>query len=275
MIKFLRLSIVFLTLFTAFSAQATHNRAGEITYVVNSFNSFTITATITTYTKTTSVPADRDSLEICWGDGTCEWVLRSNGNGNGLELPNDIKLNKYIASHTYPGLGHYPISMTDPNRNGGILNVNPPSSDNVPFHLQTTVTFFNPQFAGPNNSPVLLQPPVDIGCIGKPFIHNPNAYDIDGDSLSYELIVPLQDVSTPVPNYSFPNQIGPGINNIIILDSVTGDFLWTSPQVVGEYNIAMYIIEWRDGQPIDTLIRDMQITIMDCDNVPPSYRNCR
>ena len=242
MIRILRTTFVLLILLIAISANATHNRAGEITYIQT--GNLSVTATITTYTVESSVPADRDSLEICWGDGDCEWVPRNNGpNNQGQSLGNDIKLNTYVASHTYPGLGHYQISMTDPNRNGGILNVNPPSSDNVPFHIQTSVTFFNPQFSGFNNSPVLLQPPLDIACVGQPFIHNPNAYDIDGDSLSYELIVPLQATNTQVPNYSFPNSINPNpLNNVHSLNAVTGDFTWDAPQVPGEYNIAMYII---------------------------------
>ena len=42
-----------------------------------------------------------------------------------------------------------------------------------------------------------------------------------------------------------------------------------SPQRACEYNIAMFIIEYRNGSPIDTLIRDMQILIKECDNIPP------
>ncbi|MBT8218631.1 MAG: hypothetical protein KJP00_02320, partial [Bacteroidia bacterium] len=56
---------------------ATHNRAGEITYV--QIGPLTIRATITTYTKASSIQADQDSLELCWGDGTCQQVLRTNG----------------------------------------------------------------------------------------------------------------------------------------------------------------------------------------------------
>jgi len=255
-------------------ALATHNRAGEIAY--RQIDELTIEVTVTTYTKASSTSADRDSVQICWGDEAsvedCQWVLRSNGNGSppqGQNLANDTKLNLYIATHTYPGRGHYKISMTDPNRNGDIINVNPPSSDNVQFHLETTVTFLNSQFAGENNSPLLLQPPIDIGCVGKTFIHNPNAYDPDGDSLSYHLIVPLQDRGTPVPNYSFPQQINPGPDNLHDLNEITGDFVWQAPQRAGEYNIAMIIVEYRNGVALDTTIRDMQILIRDCDNLPP------
>jgi gliding motility-associated-like protein len=275
MIKFLRFSIFLIAIFPVLSVNATHNRAGEITYVSNYATNFlAITATITTYTKESSVPADRDSLEICWGWNdndvlVCEWVQRSNDNGE--PLGNDIKKNLYIVSHTFPGIGHYVISMTDPNRNGGILNVNFPNSDNVPFHIETTATIFDPQFNGFNNSPVLFQPPIDNACVGQPFIHNPGADDPDGDSLSYELTVPLQSVGTFVPNYKYPDKIPPidPTINTMSINSATGDLTWLTPQGAGEYNIAIYIIEWRNGSPLDTMIRDMQITVLDCDNEPP------
>jgi gliding motility-associated-like protein len=267
---------LFFLLFFAFlfhsTLHATHNRAGEITYVQTGPTS--IVATITTYTRASSIPADRDSLEICWGDGKCEWVRRVNGPvgpggiPQGEILPNDTKRNFYIADHTYPFLRRYTIWMTDPNRNAGICNVNAPNSDNVPFHIQTTVTLFNQQFNGPNSSPVLEQPPIDIACVGQPFEHNPNAYDPDGDSLSYELMVPMQDLNSNVPNYKYPNQIMP-LNNILTLDPVTGDLLWDAPQQPCEYNIAIRIIQYRNGFPIDTLIRDMQILVLECENLPP------
>ncbi len=255
----------FLMFFCLNTSYATHNRAGEITY--EQIGDKTIIATITTYTKESSIPADRDSLMIDWGDGSSQWVVRANGNGE--SLPNDTKKNIYVAEHTYAGQAHYIISMTDPNRNGGILNVNPPNSDNVQFHIETTVTFFNPQFQGYNSSPILLQPPIDIGCVGQRFIHNPNAYDPDGDSLSYHLIVPLQEVNTQVPDYYYPNEIEPGGDNNIDLNEFTGDFIWDAPQKMGEYNIALIIVEYRNGFPIDTMIRDMQILIEECDNRPP------
>jgi gliding motility-associated-like protein len=245
---------------------ATHNRAGEITF--EQIGPLTLKVTITTYTKSSSVAADRDSLLIEWGDGSSQVVPRSNGRGQ--ELGNDIKLNLYIAEHTYPGRSTYTLRMTDPNRNGGILNLNPPSSDAIQFFLETQFTFLNQQFQGSNSSPVLLQPPIDFGILGQPFVHNPNAYDPDGDSLAYELIVPQQGPGEVVPNYFFPNQIAPGANNNISLNSRTGEFRWDSPQRAGEYSIAMRIYEFRNGQLISSMIRDMQILILDRDNRPPT-----
>ncbi len=254
---------------------ATHNRAGEISIsqVGDCTESLTVRAIVTTYTKASSRPADRDTLTICWGDGLCERVARSNGPGNppkGIILENDTKKNQYIAFHTYPSRGTYVVSMTDPNRNGGILNVNFPNSEQVKFHIQTTYTFPNPQFQGCNNTPTLLQPPIDIGCVGKVFTHNPNAYDEDGDSLSYHFVTPLMDVGQVVPNYLFPDMISPGPDNKLTINEITGDIIWNAPQKAGEYNLAFIIVEYREGFPIDTIIRDLQILIQNCANDPPN-----
>lgn len=260
-------------LFIPYSIFATHNRAGEIH--VEQIGPLMVRVTIITWTKASSVNADRDTLTLNWGDGFLQQVVRTNGPGSppqGVVYPNDIKYNTYIATHSYAGPGTYRISMTDPNRNAGIVNVNPPSSDNVPFHIETIYSFQDPQFGGVNTTPYLLQPPIDNACVGKPFKHNPNAFDPDLDSLSYQLIVPLQSLGTQVPNYSYPDQIVPGINNQLELNPVTGDILWQTPQAPGEYNLAFIIISWRGGIPIDTTIRDMQIFVDACDNNPPDVQ---
>lgn len=254
---------------------ATHNRAGEIwvRQVGDCNSSLTVEATIVTYTKASSFRADRDSLEICWGDGTCDKVVRINGPGlppKGELLENDTKVNYYKAVHTYTARGQYRISMNDPNRNGGILNVNYPNSEQVRFHIETVYTFPNPQFQGCNNTPILLEPPIYVGCIGQVFTYNPGAFDEEGDSLSYHFTVPLQDRNVEVPNYLFPDQINPGMNNQLTIDEKTGDITWNAPQRAGEYNLAIIIVEYRNGIAMDTMIRDMQILIENCSNEPPT-----
>lgn len=262
-IRTLCLIIIFLSFNLAL--KATHNRAGEITYT--QIGPQTIRMIATTYTKTSSAAADRDSLEIFWGDGTSQWVVRANGKGTVLN--NDVKKNEYIAEHTYPGRGRYTIVTTDPNRIGNILNVNYPNSIDIQFSLATTLTLLDLQFQGSNSSVQLLQSPIDFACLNRRFIHNPNAYDPDGDSLSYELTVPLESANKPVPNYVYPDRILPGPNNITFLDPRTGDFVWENPPQQGEYNIAIRINEYRQGVLINSTIRDMQILVRACDNQPP------
>ncbi len=269
MTSFIKKTILFLFLFPLVGKLwATHNRAGDITYV--QIGPLKIRLTVTTYTKTSSAGADRDSVEVFWGDGQRQYIYRINGpNLNGERLENDIKRNYYVSEHTYPGVGTYTVNMTDPNRVGNILNLNFPNSVGIQFHLSTTLTLLNSTIQGYNNSVVLLQPPIDFGCIGKKFVHNLNAYDPDGDSLSFELIVPFQATGSEVPNYRFPDQIFAGPDNKINLDRATGNFTWTAPQKDGEYNIAILIKEYRNGILLNSIVRDMQITIENCSNDPP------
>lgn len=257
------------------SLHATHNIAGEITYRCLGGNSYEIT--VSTYTNSSS-PADRCELLVDFGDGVEQVVPRSNGfqticpNGNqhdGEPLANfaNTKKNLYIVTHSYSP-GTYIVSIKDPNRVTGIENI--PNSVNVPFYLQTTLTV-DPNI-GCNTGPQLTTIPLDKACLGKCYYHNPGAYDPDGDSLSYSIGPCLDTNGTPIPGYSYPNQVGGG--NLTI-DAVTGDLAWCAPQLAGKYNIVIYIEEWR-RQPngnrvkIGTVLRDMSIDVMDfCDNDNP------
>lgn len=262
------LLLVLLGFLMSQSVNATHNRAGEIRFVQT--GELSIRAELITYTKTSSSSADRDTITLFWGDGTFSTIQRANGQG--FILPNDIKMNVYIMQHEYPGRGDYIISVLDPNRVDNILNVDPPNSVNIPFFIQTKVKLFNSNFQGLNSSPQLTNPPIDFACVNQLFVHNPGAIDLDDDSLAFELIIPLMDQNENVPNYLFPNQIRPGINNNISLDPRTGNFIWSTPQLEGEYNIAILIKEYRKAQLISSTIRDMQIFVrQDCNkNNPPT-----
>ena len=251
-ILFKALFVLLLT--SPFHSFATHNRAGEIH--VEYIDNLTRQATVITYTKASSIPADRTQLLIIWGDGKQDTVKRSNDKG---ELLNgDIKKNLYIFTHKYENYGNYTISSLDPNRNGGILNVNFPQSDAVMFYIQTSIVVLA---SLKNSTPRLLNPPIDKGVVGIPFKHIVNAFDVEGDSIAYKLVVPLEDFNRPVPLYEFPDKIKAGTNNKITLDEKTGEFLWNSPQQKGEYNIAIKIISYRNGVAIDSTVRDMQILI--------------
>jgi hypothetical protein len=173
------ISLIFLTVsFCLTDAFATHNRAGEITYV--QISDLTYEITITTFTYSLSL-ADRNSLAVEWGDNTTSVAPRISR----TSLPNFYQQNVYKARHTFPGPGVYRIVVQDPNRNAGVQNI--PNSVNVVFSISTILTV-NPSM-GRNSAPVLLNPPYDKAAYGYTFIHNPAAYDPDGDSLSYALAI--------------------------------------------------------------------------------------
>ncbi|NLA25032.1 MAG: hypothetical protein GX879_08715, partial [Bacteroidales bacterium] len=234
---------------------ATHNRAGEITY--RQLSNLTFEITIITYTATgPGWTADRPSLEIFWGDNTSSILPRVEE----IFLPDYYKRNKYVGTHTFPGPGIFKLVVEDPNRNYGVENI--PNSVNTLFAISTTMQI-NPDI-GINNTPVLTQPPVDKAAKGRVFIHNPGAYDPDGDSISYKLTVCRGDKGQPIPGYTLP----PASNSITV-NEITGDLIWDSPTEVGVFNIAMLIEEWRNGIKIGEIIRDMQIEVYDTENEPP------
>ncbi|HNX65415.1 MAG TPA: gliding motility-associated C-terminal domain-containing protein [Bacteroidales bacterium] len=232
---------------------ATHNRAGEITY--RQISDLTYEVTLTTFTYTKSL-ADRPQLDIEWGDNTYTTVNRQSE----TSLPNYYKKNVYVSTHTYPGPGIYKIVMQDPNRNYGVINI--PNSVNVVFSVHTTL-IVNPAF-GTNSTPVLLNPPYDKAALGHIFIHNPGAYDPDGDSLSYALTVCTKEDGKNITNYTLPEA-----SDTIYVNPVTGDLVWDSPVKVGIYNVALEIQEWRNHIKIGVVERDMQIEVYDSDNNPP------
>ena len=237
-------------------ARATHNRAGEITYKQTGELTFEIT--ITTYTYTLS-PADRDELPVEWGDNSSSIAQRYEE----VLLPDYYKRNKYSATHTYPGPGVYEIVVEDPNRNFGVGNI--PNSVNVVFAIKTIIQI-NPDI-GQNSTPILLYAPIDKAALHQVFIHNPLAFDPDGDSLSYKLTTCLSEGGEPIQDYSLPPY-----DNAFYVDSVSGDLVWDSPTVPGIYNVAMLIEEWRFGIKIGNIERDMQIEVKETDNRAPEIK---
>ncbi len=245
--------LLVLTIFSFTQLNATHNRAGEITYVQLSEHTFEIT--ITTFTYSLSL-ADRPTLDVAWGDNTTSTANRIST----LALPNYYKRNIYKIKHTYPGPGIYRIVVQDPNRNEFVKNI--PNSVNVIFSISTILTV-NPAI-GLNSTPVLLNPPYDKAAYGYVFIHNPAAFDPDGDSLSYKLTVCTREDGKPITNYTLP----PATRSIRV-DSISGDLIWDTPADTGKFNVAMEIQEWRYGKKIGIVVRDMQIDVFNTNNKPP------
>ena len=254
----LLLVIVMLFVF-AFSAKATHQRAAEITYEWLGGNAYEFTLTCYTYSPS---PAglQRDSLLINWGDGSLDYVPRIVMQN----LGDDYTLNIYKMRHDFSSAGTYVISMEDANRNYGVINIQ--NSVTTPMYIETELVI-NP-FLGNNNSVQLLNAPVDKGCVGKLYLHNPAAYDPDGDSLSYRLLPCKGFNGEDIPGFTYPQA-----SSTFEMDSVTGELRWENPMLQGEYNVAFIVEEWRGGVKIGSVIRDMQILIAACNNDLPVI-NC-
>ena len=258
--KIIFLLLMMLTFMSA--VMATHQRAGEITFKYISGLTFEIT--IITYTRT-SAPADRPFLEVAWGDGTKSELQRTQKTNFGNDISRNIysyvpEQGAYDARHTYSSPGTYKISVEDPNRNFGVMNI--PNSVNVPLFIESILTI-NP-LMGMNNSPILLNPPIDNGCVHETYIHNPGAYDIDGDSIAYSLINCRGAEGLVIPGYTLPLA-----TDSISINPITGDLIWETPVMQGEFNVAILIEEYRNGIRIGSITRDMQINIIGCEDQHP------
>jgi gliding motility-associated-like protein len=252
---------------------ATHNRAGEITYTQVGSSPYTLEFTLTTYTNIgPQIQADRCQMTFFFGDGDSCVANRINGPSGTCQPPalmgeiilsapggqGGIKKNIYKCIHTYSGAGAFTVSVIDENRNDGIINI--PGSVNIPFYVETVVTLS--PFLGPNSGAILYNPPIDNACVCKRFVHNPNAIDPDNDSLSYALGICKGADGNNIVGYSIPQGV--------TLNETSGDFIWECPTPQGEFNFVILIISWRGGIAIDSITRDMQITVDgSCSNNPP------
>ncbi len=237
---------------------ATHNRAGEISFKQIGVNQYEIT--LVTYTRI-ETDADRPVIEINWGDGSIDSLIRSEGFPEFIAA--DINKNEYKSIHTFPGPGNYTVYLEDPNRNAEINNI--PNSVNVPFYIESQIVI-NP-FLGDNNSPVLLNPPIEEACTNAIFQHNPSAFDEDGDSLAFSIIEANGLSGEPVPGYSFPEGVS--------INPQTGTLTWDRPTIQGEFNLAILIKEYRSGFLIGSMIRDMQVSVKECENNPPEIEHIK
>jgi gliding motility-associated-like protein len=257
---------------------ATHIRAGDIvaksdtTMPEANRNPFRFFFTMEIYLNTRS-PIREDVVTIDNGDGTTQRVQKASENPVNPDTYRVI----FRWEHTYPAGGTYRICWTGINRNEGILNMS--NSVAQTFFICTTIVI-DPQL-GINRTPVLTVPPIDRACTGQIWVHNPGAFDADGDSVSFKMRVPLRNDPAigggvgPVPGYRSPEQVGAGQQEggggpaTFTLNEITGQITWNAPATAGEYNIAFAIEEWREGRKIGEVIRDMQILVLPCQNRRP------
>lgn len=177
-----------------------------------------------------------------------------------------------IEEYVYTGTFTLPVkcddwifSFDECCRNAAITTINNPTGEDlyVEAHLDNlNVTC--------NSSPSFSNKPVPFVCQGNLFCFNHGATDVDGDSLVYSLTDPMTSANTVV-NYNAgysatkPLKSSPALT----FDSQTGDFCVTPTQI--EVTVmAIKVEEYRNGILIGSVIRDIQVTIDNCNNVNPS-----
>lgn len=281
-------SFIFISLISSLHLNATHLRGGEIIVSRDDCGSLTVKIVITAYLDSESEVRFGGGI-LDFGDGSDPITLEEKTR-RPTNIGNKVAVSSDTIYHTYASVGRYLITYTEPNRNQGIRNI--PNSVQTKFHLETMIVI-DPS-VGCNNSPVMLIPPIDKACGGVAFYHNPGAYDPDGDSLSYELVVPKSDPKVIISGYVFPDDpsLYAGANPpyeqasedggtpVFKIDPVTGLLTWDAPPQKpltnpegDEYNLAFIVREWRklNGKwiPLGFVRRDMQVIVEQCENEKP------
>lgn len=173
-----------------------------------------------------------------------------------------------------PTTGGYSLVFQRCCRNHSIANIIDPGATGTTYR-----TFIpTPALAMNNNSARFIGTPPNFLCKDEPLVYDHSASDTDGDSLVYELIAPLNGASSvdpsPTPdnftaqipiNWRNPynKNVQIGSNPIMSIDPETGVFRVT-PTVTGQYVVGIAVHEFRNGKKINTVFRDFQFNIYDC-----------
>ena len=261
-------------------AAATHIRGGEITAHPDTItnNPLRYQFKLVVYTETARTTAENLIATLHFGTGESQV-------GDRIRYPTrdpDTDRNVYYFDYTYPAPGTYSVFYSEVNRQTQVVNI--ANSAGQSFVLRSTITI--DPFLGVNSTPELSVPPIDYAACGQVFVHNPGAFDRDGDRLVYRLVSPLKNANpdaeiariVPVDGYRQLNDpsICQGSANggagTLTLDPNTGQLTWDAPCAQGDYNVAFIVEEYRNGRKLGEVLRDMQIRVKCVPNLRPTLR---
>ncbi|MCC7029649.1 MAG: hypothetical protein IT257_05030, partial [Chitinophagaceae bacterium] len=180
----------------------------------------------------------------------------------------------YSATYTIPSqCNSWHFWVFNCCRNGSIGNIDNPAATS--FFVETTYDNTNNQNF--NTSPDFLQTLLPYVCVNVPVIYNNGAYDLNGDSLTYEIIEPRSQMSCGVfapvnilsPAFNIANNPFP-TNNTFYIDPATGMTTFT-PSVTGVYVITVKVNEYRSGNLIGHILREVQFVVGNCALTQPTF----
>ncbi len=205
--------------------------------------------------------------------------------GNGIEVsplcPLQIN-NSTCNGGTLPGVQQFKysgsIQLTQPCtdylfawesccRNGSITNIIGPLNTGV--RVEAT---WNKAVATCDDSPAFSALPVPYICQGQLINYNNGGYDPDGDSLVYSLVDPLSDFAGGVPfqynapfNSAYPLTTPSGS---VGFNPATGQITLIASNLEITC-LAIRIEEYRNDTLIGSVMRDIQVVVLNCANLAP------
>ena len=305
----LLLPLLFLLL-CSLPAAANHVKGGYIEYKYNGVGStagtsnYTITVTVF-FSCTTSGPKQSVYLGI-FNAGTNALVASKSISYSSVNTitkttyspcmsnPPTIcyELRTFVYTVDLPDISAgYILAVQDALRVSGIINISNSGSSGITITAMIPGTINTVDYHK-NNSPSFLFLDTAIVCYNGTFSYPFKATDTDGDSLSYDfgnglnVTNPSGQTSSNVPGsppytsltynsgYSGTSPLGSSVT----IDPATGLLSGTAPATTGEYVVAVYVKEWRNGVLIDSIKKELQIYVYNCTlsaaSLKSSYINC-
>jgi gliding motility-associated-like protein len=189
-----------------------------------------------------------------------------------------VTLALYVTTVSLPATsGGYLATMTANYRNAGITNISFSGSESMAISIDMTPPMLV------NSSPVFSTNAVALVCRGDTSYVVNNAYDADGDRLSYSLGTPSQSVVPVVPVVpvvyapGFTAQQPFGASGYAAVDARSGLARYVC-RLEGTFLLAVDVREYRtiNGREVllGTMRRDIQVVVRTCaggPNQPPAF----
>lgn len=287
---------------------AFHIVGGELTYECLGGSNYRLSLTVYRDCYSTGAPFDNPAyIFIFTASGTLLNTLSiamPPGGPQRVNPPDNICLNTLpdvcVETLTYttivnlpPISGGYTLVYQRYSRNSTIVNIYNPDQTGSSY----TTTIPPATLANCNNSPVFNSLPPIVICAGEPLYVDQSAFDVDGDSLVYELCAPLVGGSdacpqpgdlfncnpagdpAPSPPYNTVDFIPPysGTNPLggsppVTINPQTG-LLTGVPTTIGQFVVGICVTEYRNGLPINSIRRDFQFNVTNCQVVQAAVQS--
>ena len=260
-----------------FSASASHISGGELLWECLGGDSYEVTLILyrdcagidvsTTETVFANSPCDNFSFQVTAAPAVevSQLCAQDIGNStcNGGFLPG-IEMYVYTAIVDLEACDTWTLSWSLCCRNNAIQNLTNPDLQDT--YIEGTL---NNALSPCDNSPQFTNEPIPYVCLGTTVSYSYGGFDVDGDSLSYQLISAMEAGGNPLA-YVFPYTPNEPITGLT-WDPVTGLVTFTLNQQ-GNWVVVMEITQWNTDvsppEPIGTVMRDMQFVGYPCTNQP-------
>jgi hypothetical protein len=190
-----------------------------------------------------------------------------NSECNGGNLPG-VQEYLYKATVTLPAACRdWKVGFSEGYRNATITTIDKPNSTYLYVE-----TLLNNVDAPCNSSPDFTNIPTPFVCRNQPYDYNHGALDPEGDSLAYSLADVLKasgSQATYLGSYSGINPISS--SPAVSIDPNNGNLSMNPTQIEIDV-MAVVVKEYRNGVLIGQIMRDMQVTVLTCNNTPPAIQ---